>query len=130
MKNPKFDFFRKPDLIIYALVLVVLVCSFFLWGRVQGETGGFAVVSVNGTERTTLPLGTDTEVVVEGFAGLNCTVCVADGAAYVTEADCPDKLCVDHSPISRSGESIVCLPARITVTIRGMEESEVDGVTR
>ena len=130
MKNPKFDFFRKPDLIIYALVLVVLVCSFFLWGRVQGETGGFAVVSVNGTERTTLPLGTDTEVLVEGFAGLNCKVRVADGAAYVTEADCPDKLCVDHSPISRSGESIVCLPARITVTIRGAETSEIDGVAR
>ena len=130
MKNSQLVFFKKPDLLVYTLVLVVLVCSFFLWGRVQGETGGFAVVSVNGTERTTLPLGTDTEVVVEGFAGLNCTVCVADGAAYVTDADCPDKLCAKHSPISRTGESIVCLPARITVTIRGADTPEVDGVAR
>ena len=130
MKNPKFDFFRKPDLIIYALVLVVLVCSFFLWGRVQGEAGGSLVVSVNGTEKMTLPLDTDTEALIEGFAGLNCKVCVKNGAACVIEADCPDKLCAKHSPISRTGESIVCLPARITITIRGAGTPEVDGVAR
>lgn len=130
MKNSQLVFFKIPDLIIYALVLVVLVCSFLLWGRVQGESGGFAVVSVNGTERMKLPLDTDTEVLVEGFAGLHCTVCVEDGAASVTGADCPDKLCAKHSPISRTGESIVCLPARITVTIRGADTPEVDGVAR
>ena len=130
MKNSQLVFFKKPDLLVYALVLVVLVCSFFLWGRVQGKAGGSLVVSVNGTEKTTLPLDTDTEVLIEGFAGLNCKVCVANGAAYVTEADCPDKLCAKHSPISRTGESIVCLPARITVTIRGADTPKVDGVAR
>ncbi|MCR5431290.1 MAG: NusG domain II-containing protein [Lachnospiraceae bacterium] len=123
-------FFKKHDLIIYALVLILLVCSFFLWGSALGATGDYAVISVNGHEEARLPLSSDAEEVIEGFAGLTCRILIKDGAASVIEADCPDKLCVGHSPISRSGDSIVCLPARITVTILGTEDSEVDGVAR
>ena len=123
-------YFKKQDIIIYALVLVLLICSFFVWNRALGDTGDFAIISVNGHEEMRLPLSVDAEKTVEGFAGLNCTVCIKDGAASVTEADCPDKLCVDHSPISRSGESIVCLPARITVTISSTEAPATDGVSR
>ena len=123
-------YFNKSDAIIYALVLTLLVASFFVWGSALGDTGEFAIISINGHEEMRLPLLVDAEKTVEGFAGLNCTVCIKEGVASITEADCPDKLCVDHSPISRSGESIVCLPARITVTISGTEDSEVDGVAR
>ncbi len=122
--------FKKSDMIIYSLVLALLIASFFIWGRVQGDTGDYVVVSVNGNEMVRLPLSTDTEKTIEGFAGLNCTICIKDGEASVTEADCPDKLCAEHSPISKSGESIVCLPARITLTIQGTENSGVDGVAR
>ena len=124
------NFFKKPDIIIYVTVLALLIASFFIWGRVQGDTGDYIVVSVNGNEMMRLPLSIDTEKKVEGFSGLSCTICIKDGEASVTEADCPDKLCAEHSPISRSGESIVCLPARITLTIQGTENSGVDGVAR
>lgn len=123
-------YFKKHDIIVYSLVLAVLIASFFIWGSALGDTGDFAIISINGHEETRLPLSVDAEKTVEGFAGLNCTVCIKDGAASVTEADCPDKLCVDHSPISRSGESIVCLPARITVTISSTEAPATDGVSR
>lgn len=123
-------YFNKGDVIIYTLVLTLLVASFFVWGSALGDTGEFAIISINGHEETRLPLSVDAEKTVEGFAGLTCTVCIKDRAASVTEADCPDKLCVDHSPISRSGESIVCLPARITVTISGTEAPAADGVSR
>ncbi len=123
-------YFKKQDLIVYVLMLVLLVFSFFVWNRALGDTGDYAVISINGHEEMRLPLSTDGEKTIEGFAGLTCTVLIKDGAATVTEADCPDKLCVDHSPISRSGESIVCLPARITVTVSGSEASATDGVSR
>ncbi len=123
-------YFKKHDIIVYSLVLAVLIASFFIWGSALGDTGDFAIISINGHEETRLPLSVDAEKTVEGFAGLNCTICIKNGAANVTEADCPDKLCVDHSPISRSGESIVCLPARITVTISSSEAPATDGVSR
>ena len=46
------------------------------------------------------------------------------------DADCPDKICVNHRSISRDGEGIICLPNQTVVTIRGGEEPEVDEIAR
>ena len=43
----------------------------------------------------------------------------ADGAVYVTSSDCPNQDCVHSGAISRAGQSIVCLPARVAVTLEG-----------
>jgi len=124
------DFFKKHDIIVYSLVLVALICSFFIWGRSVKGTGAFAVVSVKGVEQHVLALNENTEITVKGYAGLTCTICIKDGSASITEADCPDKLCKKHEPVSREGESIICLPARITVTIRSDNKSDIDSVAR
>ena len=42
------------------------------------------------------------------------------------EADCPDQICVRHKAISKSGESIVCLPHKVVVEISSEEEQDVD----
>ena len=47
------------------------------------------------------------------------------GEVFVTGADCPDKLC-EKASIDKSGESIVCLPNRLSVTVEGENEKEVD----
>lgn len=52
-------------------------------------------------------------------------VTVSGGEAFVRYADCPDKSCVLMGKISKSGESIICLPNRISITVEG-GESEVD----
>ena len=44
---------------------------------------------------------------------------IKDGEVSVTGASCRNQVCVRHSAISRSGESIVCLPNRLIVTIEG-----------
>ncbi|HBE87040.1 MAG TPA: hypothetical protein DDW53_19330, partial [Lachnoclostridium sp.] len=41
--------------------------------------------------------------------------------ASITEASCPDKVCVRTGKIHRSGELIVCLPNRVVITIEGEE---------
>lgn len=42
-----------------------------------------------------------------------------EAAIYVETSDCPGQDCVHTSPIRRSGQSIVCLPAKVTVTLTG-----------
>lgn len=44
-------------------------------------------------------------------------------------AHCPDKLCVKQGSISKSGESIICLPNKIIIEFKG-SDGEVDAVTR
>ena len=46
-----------------------------------------------------------------------CILVIRKGEAYVESAECPNQICVHHSPISHKGETIVCLPNRIVVEI-------------
>ena len=46
------------------------------------------------------------------------------------EANCPDEICVHHKPISKNGETIVCLPNKVVVVIKNGIEREVDGGTQ
>ena len=45
---------------------------------------------------------------------------IKDGEASVTEADCPDGVCIRMGSISKTGENIVCLPHRLVVQIEEM----------
>ena len=58
--------------------------------------------------------------------GVTLSVVIADGCAYVSHSDCPDGVCVSHRPISREGETIVCLPHKVVVTVIGGNENEPD----
>ena len=51
--------------------------------------------------------------------GYTLTVAVQNGAVRVSESDCPNQDCVHSGAISRAGQSIVCLPARVAVTLEG-----------
>jgi hypothetical protein len=62
-------------------------------------------------------LHTDTTIsIVRGDIETNVLV-IQDGYAYMKEADCPDGLCIHQGRIHKAGQSIVCLPNRVVVTI-------------
>ena len=42
---------------------------------------------------------------------------IENGKVYVKSATCPDGICVGHRPIFRNGESIICLPNRVVITV-------------
>ena len=45
------------------------------------------------------------------------------------DATCPDHICVNQKEISKTGETIVCLPNKVIVEIKGADSSELDAVT-
>ena len=47
----------------------------------------------------------------------------------MTEADCPDKICIDQGRVRYTGQCITCLPNKLTVTVEGGGEPEVDLVS-
>ena len=91
------------------------------------EAGAAAKITVDNQTVATLPLAKDTTYRVETAAGYNLVV-VEDGRAFVREADCKNHICVKSRAISRAGESIVCLPHKMTVSIVGGEPPAVDFV--
>ena len=52
-------------------------------------------------------------------------VMIEDGTVRITDADCPDQLCMKQRSISKNGESIICLPHKLVVSLTG--DSAPDG---
>ncbi|MCR5654892.1 MAG: NusG domain II-containing protein [Lachnospiraceae bacterium] len=52
-------------------------------------------------------------------------IAIEDGSVSVTEANCSNHICVKTGNISKSGETICCLPHRLIITLTG--NGEVDG---
>ena len=46
-----------------------------------------------------------------------CILVISDGKADMESADCPNQICVHHSAISHTGETIVCLPNRVVIEV-------------
>lgn len=104
--------------IILAGALVILSCALFFINRIIFSKPGRQVeISVDGEVVKTLSLDKDDDLVIEGFKGGSNRVLIENGQVRVSEADCPDKVCVKQGFISQNGESIVCLPNRMIARI-------------
>lgn len=45
------------------------------------------------------------------------TIVIEDGAVYIKDATCKNRICINTGKISKKGESIVCLPNKVIVEI-------------
>lgn len=120
---------KKADFLIIAAVAVIVgVLSFFLY-YVNSDSGNTVTVEKDGEIIETLSLNEDCEKQYD-FNGETNTLLIKDGKATVTEANCPDGICAEHKPINRSGESIICLPHKLVITVRNDKSSknEIDAV--
>ena len=110
---------KKRDIILIASILIVALTAFLLV-ELSKEEGARVVVAVDGKEIATYSLS------VSGTYPLNDgsnILCIENGVAYLTDANCPDKLCVHQGKISKTNEVITCLPNKLTVTVKGAEKS-------
>ena len=107
---------KRNDLILLSTLLVVGCVGALLLFFLLGGTGEMAVVTVDGEEYARLPLSRDTELVIEGKNGGTNLLVISEGKVRITEASCPDKVCV-HTGHATEVRSIVCLPNRVTVTV-------------
>lgn len=109
------------DVILIASLLLISVLLFvFLHSN---EVGAGVVVKVEGEEIARYSLSRDGSFSLNG--GTNILV-IEDGEAYLSDADCPDLLCVKQGRIKYTGECITCLPNKLTVTVFGAEDSGLD----
>lgn len=113
------------DLCLIGFLLALSAVLYFLFAF-GGEAGGTAVVRINGEEAARYPLDTDGVYKLNG--GTN-TLVIENGQAWISEADCPDKLCVKQGRIQYTGQCITCLPNKLTVTVEGGEDDGVDIVS-
>ncbi len=110
----------KSDIILI-LVLLLASLSIFAVHTIMSSQGSNALcrITVNGELYGTYELDRDQTIDID-----HTNVCtIRDGKVKMISANCPDQICVDSIAVSRNGESIVCLPNRIVITIVGAGES-------
>ena len=115
---------RKNDVILIA----ALTLTFALIGAcllLLGKQGDTVTVTVDGKLYGEYPLARDTAVEILSESGHNLLV-IRDGAALVEDASCPDGICAAHRPISRNGESIICLPNKVVISVSSESENAPD----
>lgn len=106
----------KNDILIALTFIGIAVVGIVLLSLFRSE-GDYAVVSIDGHETQRYALSTDTEKDIVTAGGKVNRLVIEDGKAYISYADCPDKICVSHRKISKEGETIVCLPHKVVVSI-------------
>lgn len=123
---------KKNDLILIGVITVLALAAFGGISLYSADSTkeAEAVVRVDGQEQGRYPLDKDRIVKIELADGSYNILEIKDGKADMTEATCPDKICVDHRPVNKRGESLVCLPNQVVVEIENGVGSEVDSSTR
>lgn len=102
--------FTVLDAVIVAVIVAAIGISVWAIYRKPPTT---VTVTAPDYERS-FSLDVNAEIDLE-----HLTVHIESGKVWVTDADCADKICEHTGVISRAGQSIVCLPYGITVTISG-----------
>lgn len=121
----------KRDIILVLVMLVAAMMALLIINYGVKKKGTYAVVKVDGQELYKLELDKDTTIDVAGYQGGLNRIEVKAGKVSMTEADCPDELCVKTGKISRTGETIVCLPHRVVIEIKSTQgENTIDSVVR
>ncbi len=65
---------------------------------------------------------------IEGIKA-SVTLAVEDRSVRITAASCKHKTCMTLGAINRPGQTLICIPAQISVSIEGRDGSGVDSVT-
>lgn len=113
------------------LLISVIALAFMIWiiqQSVMHAEGGVVTVTQDGICIGTYSLEEDKVLSFTDEKGGTNVLTIRDQEAYMSEADCPDKLCVKQKAISRKGESIICLPHRLVIEVTEGEENVVDAV--
>jgi len=124
----RINIFMRPGDWIVIVILCALCLSSFLIISYQ-NTGEIVEIFHNDQRINQIPLHLDTELKLQGTMS-ELKVIIQDKKVWVQESGCPNKTCMKMGKISKSGQSIICLPNQILIAIKGDHQPKYDSVTK
>lgn len=109
----------RRNLYLIAAILLTAAGLYAAGLLTNRRPAAYVTVSVDGEEIARFDLNETTDYLIPGYAGGSNRLIVRDGQAWIEEASCPDKLCVQQGRIHRAGEMIICLPNRVVAEVSG-----------
>ncbi|MCR1951719.1 MULTISPECIES: NusG domain II-containing protein [unclassified Clostridium] len=121
--------FKKLDFVIIAVLMLLSFLPEIILGASVGKgyNNTYAEITVSGRIYKTIPLsehkGEET-IEVKTKDGIN-VIKIRDNKIGIIEADCPDKVCMNPEYIEKPGQSLVCLPHKVMVEIKGKIDDDI-----
>lgn len=112
--------YKSDTVLIVFLTLFGIVLTGFIYA--PKESGKQLEVRQNGKKIMVLPLSQDIEKTIRAKNGDTNTFYIKNNTVLMSNANCGDKTCVHTGSISKAGETIVCLPHRLVLSITGKDE--------
>ena len=121
--------FKKLDFVIIAVLMLLSFLPEIILGASVGKgyNNTYAEITVAGKLYKNVPLSEHRgEEIIElkTKEGLNI-IKIKDDKIGIIEADCADKVCMNPEYIDKAGQSLVCLPHKVMVEIKGKSEDDI-----
>lgn len=128
---------RRRDLMFLTGIALVVLGCFLVRNLLYRGNAVYVEIAQDGRVIETVPLDADDvrDIRVQAKDGGYNIVHIEKGAVAVSEADCAGGDCIRQGQIRRTGESIICLPHRLTILVKGSdgdghEETQYDTIVR
>ena len=122
-QSPELHLNRWDGLMVVLIAVMAIICGVLIWGGHRTDGDLMVVVSVDGeeVERCALTSVPDRqqEYSANGYTLTMVLTAEERLGIRVIHSDCPTQDCVHTGAITRAGQSIVCLPARIIIALEG-----------
>lgn len=124
---------KGDKILMISIVIISLLSLSYVKRSAFNYEEKYISIQVNGEEVKKIIFDTNLigkTIPVETEYGYNL-IEIGEDKVRVIEADCPDQLDVKQGFISQVGEVIVCLPNRLVIEIKGIDdEMDVDHISR
>ena len=115
----------RLDIIVIASVLLISIAVVLVTQLTKVE-GAYAEITIDGAVVGKYSLSLDGVYSLNG--GTN-VLTIKNGEAFMSYSQCPDHTCENTGRIKYVGQTIVCLPNRLTISIVGESDDYIDFVS-
>jgi hypothetical protein len=122
--------FKKLDVVIIVILLVVSFIPELIFGVILDKSynNTYAEITIDGKFYKRIPLSVhrgQENMEIKTNNGYNILI-IKDNSIAIIDGDCKDKICIKSGYIKNVGESLICLPHKLMIEIKGNKAREED----
>jgi hypothetical protein len=117
---------KKWDKIIIVMLLILSFLPYVLLKKltmINDYEATYARITIGGEIYEDIPLHSQQkrqERKLQTVDGYNI-ICIENGSVMMIETDCPDKVCMEPGAIYEPGKTLICLPHKLLIEIKGQK---------
>ena len=121
---------KKMDIVIIAVLLILSFTPHLIFFKTsqKGSKNNYAIIKVDGKIHKKIDLSKvkKSEKVNLNLPNGKNTLLIKNNSIQMYSANCNDALCVKQGNISKVGQTIICLPHKLIIEIKGDELDSKD----